>query len=108
MSIGEALAGARGQAGLTVADVSEQTRIRQGLIRDIEGDNFAGCGGDFYARGHIRSIARAVGTDPEPLIEEYDLAHRPPEPPAAPGGDGGTGEPDWPGRRRRPGPLRWW
>jgi hypothetical protein len=30
------------------------------------------CGGDFYVRGHIRSIAQAVGTDPEPLIEEYD------------------------------------
>ena len=72
MSIGEVLAGARDQAGLSIAQVSEQTRIRQGIIQGIEADDYAVCGGDFYARGHIRSIAQAVGTDPEPLIEEYD------------------------------------
>jgi hypothetical protein len=84
VSIGEALTGARDQAGLTVAQVSQETRIRQTIIKCIEGDDFAVCGGDFYARGHIRSIARAVGTDPAPLIEEYDAAHRALEPiPAA-------------------------
>ncbi len=72
MSIGEVLAGARDQAGLSIAQVSEQTRIRQGIIQGIEADDYGVCGGDFYARGHIRSIAHAVGTDPEPLIEEYD------------------------------------
>ena len=72
MSIGEVLAGARDQAGLSIAQVSEQTRIRQGIIQGIEADDYAVCGGDFYVRGHIRSIAQAVGTDPEPLIEEYD------------------------------------
>lgn len=98
MSIGEAPAGARDLAGLTVGQVSEQTRIRQGIIRDIEGDNFSACGGDFYARGHIRSIARAVGTDPGPLIEEYDSAHRPPGPEAP--------EDAAPARRRHR--MRWW
>ena len=72
MSIGEVLAEARDQAGLSIAQVSEQTRIRQGIIQGIEADDYGVCGGDFYARGHIRSIAQAVGTDPEPLIEEYD------------------------------------
>ena len=72
MSIGEVLAGARDQAGLSIAEVSEQTRIRQGIIQGIEADDYGVCGGDFYARGHIRSIAHAVGTDPGPLIEEYD------------------------------------
>lgn len=72
MSIGEVLAGARDQAGLSIAQVSEQTRIRQGIIQGIEADDYAVCGGDFYVRGHIRSIAQAVGTDPAPLIEEYD------------------------------------
>jgi hypothetical protein len=72
VSIGEVLAEARDQAGLSIAQVSEQTRIRQGIIQGIEADDYAVCGGDFYVRGHIRSIAQAVGTDPEPLIEEYD------------------------------------
>jgi transcriptional regulator with XRE-family HTH domain len=76
--IGEALAGARRQADLTVAEVSERTRIRATIIRAIENDDYSACGGDFYARGHIRSIAKAVGTDPEQLIHEYDTAHRAP------------------------------
>jgi hypothetical protein len=76
--IGETLAAARQQAGLTVAEVSERTRIRPTIIRAIEDDDYTSCGGDFYARGNIRDIARVVGTDPEPLIREYDAAHRAP------------------------------
>ena len=76
MSIGQALAEARQQAGLTVADVSQRTRIREGIIRGIEADDFSVCGGDFYARGHIRSIAKVVGADPAPLVTEYDQVWR--------------------------------
>jgi Helix-turn-helix domain len=72
MSIGETLAEARREAGLTVTQVSQRTRIRETIIRGIEQDDYAPCGGDFYARGHVRSIARVVGTDPVPLIAEYD------------------------------------
>lgn len=72
MTIGDALAAGRRQAGLTVTQVSQRTCIRETIIRGIERGDFSGCGGDFYARGHIRSIAKAVGVDPEPLIDEYD------------------------------------
>ena len=75
MSIGDTLAEARRQSGLTVTQVSERTRIRETIIRGIEQNDFSACGGDFYARGHIRSIASVVGLDPEPLIQEYDQAH---------------------------------
>ena len=85
VSIGEVLASARGQAGLTVTQVSQRTRIRETLIGGIERDDFSGCGGDFYARGHIRAIARAVGTDGEPLVGEYDSSHGTPQAPAAAG-----------------------
>jgi hypothetical protein len=72
VTIGDALAAGRSQAGMTVTQVSQRTCIRETIIRGIERGDFSGCGGDFYARGHIRSIARAVGVDPEPLIGEYD------------------------------------
>lgn len=75
MSIGQTLADARSQAGLTVEQVSEVTRIRRPLVEAIENDDFTGCGGDFYARGHIKSIARAVGIDAAPLVAEFDAAH---------------------------------
>jgi cytoskeletal protein RodZ len=58
-----------------MTEVSARTRIRETVIRGIEQDDFASCGGNFYARGHIRSIARVVGVDPEPLIREFDDAH---------------------------------
>jgi cytoskeletal protein RodZ len=75
VSIGDALAQARSQAGLTITQVSQRTCIRETVIRGIEQDDFSACGGDFYARGHIRSIARVVGADPEELVGEYDRAH---------------------------------
>ena len=55
MSIGEDLAEARRRAGLTVTEVSQRTRIRETIIRCIERDNFAGCGGD----SPLRAISSA-------------------------------------------------
>ena len=80
MSIGDALATARRQAGLTTTQVSQRTCIRETIIRGIERGDYSACGGDFYARGHIRSIARAVGLDPDELIREYDATQAPPQP----------------------------
>jgi cytoskeletal protein RodZ len=79
VSIGDALAEARSRAGLTITQVSQRTCIRETIIRGIERGDFSACGGDFYARGHIRSIARAVGADPDELIREYDVAHGSPQ-----------------------------
>jgi len=58
-----------------VTQASERTCIRETIILGIEHDDYSACGGDFYTRGHIRAIAKAVGTDPVPLISEYDTAH---------------------------------
>jgi cytoskeletal protein RodZ len=76
VSIGATLAAARRRAGFTVSEVSQRTRVTEPIIRGIEQDDYAACGGDFYARGHIRAIARAVGEDPVPLIDEFDSTWR--------------------------------
>jgi cytoskeletal protein RodZ len=76
VSIGQTLAQARRRAGLSVAQVSEQTRIRPLIIRGIEADDYSMSGGDFYARGNIRDIAEVVGAESRPLIEEYDRTYR--------------------------------
>ena len=72
MSVGEQLTAARLRAGLSVDDVSAATRIRSGLLTAMEADDFSRCGGAFYARGHLRSIARVLDADPDPLIAEFD------------------------------------
>ncbi|WEO94911.1 RodZ domain-containing protein [Streptomyces sp. FXJ1.172] len=84
--VGRALQQARIAAGLTVDDVSSATRVRIAIVHAIEADDFGPCGGDVYARGHIRTLAKAVRLDPAPLIAQYDAEHggRPAPTPAAP------------------------
>jgi cytoskeleton protein RodZ len=72
MALGKALTDARIAANLSIEDVGAATRVRNAVIAGIEAEEFRLCGGDVYARGHIRAIARAVGIPAEPLIEEFD------------------------------------
>ena len=70
--IGPELHAARTRLGLTVDQLAERTRIRPHVIESIEVDDFAPCGGDFYARGHLRTLARVLGIDVTPLLAAYD------------------------------------
>jgi cytoskeletal protein RodZ len=79
VSIGDALAAARREAGLTITQVSQRTCIRETIVRGIERGDYSACGGDFYARGHIRSMARAVGLEPDALVREYDATQAAPQ-----------------------------
>lgn len=82
--VGARLAEARSEAGLSVEDLSSRTYIRPGVIRGIEKDDFSACGGPFYARGHIRTLAHTLGVDDAPLLEQFDRQHGAPEPRLAP------------------------
>lgn len=77
--VGPELAAARTRLGLTVDQLADRTRIRPHVIESIEVDDFAPCGGDFYARGHLRTLARVLGIDVTPLLTSYDerYAHAP-------------------------------
>ncbi|SOD64148.1 protein RodZ, contains Xre-like HTH and DUF4115 domains [Streptomyces zhaozhouensis] len=74
-SVGRTLQQARIDAKLTVDEVSSATRVRVPIVRAIEADDFSRCGGDVYARGHVRTLARAVGLEPAELIELYNAQH---------------------------------
>ncbi|MDT0382246.1 helix-turn-helix domain-containing protein [Streptomyces sp. DSM 42041] len=84
-SVGRALQKARIDARLTVEEVSTSTRVRVPIVHAIEDDDFSRCGGDVYARGHVRTLARAVGLDADALVAQYDAEHggRPEPTPAA-------------------------
>lgn len=70
--IGPELAAARNRLGLSVDQLADRTRIRPHVIESIEVDDFAPCGGDFYARGHLRTLARLLAVDAAPLLASYD------------------------------------
>ena len=71
LTLGTEIRGARERAGYTVAKIAEISRIRETLIKDIEADDFTSCGGNAYARGHIRTIAKIVKLNPDQLIEKF-------------------------------------
>ncbi len=76
MSIGAGLSQARLDAGLSLDQVSDATRVRKGLLEALERDDFDACGGDVYARGHIKSYCSVVGVDPAPFLAEFDAQRR--------------------------------
>ena len=75
MSLGEFLQGARESVGLSIDELSDRTSIRAGLLREIENNNFIHCGGDTYARGHLRNIAAVISVDAQTLIDLYNNEH---------------------------------
>jgi hypothetical protein len=70
--IGPELLAARTRLGLSIDQLAGRTRIRPHVIESIEVDDFAPCGGDFYARGHLRTLARVLGVDVTPMLAAYD------------------------------------
>jgi cytoskeletal protein RodZ len=75
MSLGEFIQGARESAGLSIDELAERTSIRAGLLKEIEKNNFVHCGGDTYARGHLRNIAPIISVDAQTLIDLYNKEH---------------------------------
>ncbi len=72
MSIGEQLKAARIERGFSLHDVAERMRVRERIIQDIENNRYETSGGNTYAKGHIRTLARLYGMDVEKLINEFD------------------------------------
>lgn len=77
--IGPLIAAARQRARLSIDTLSERTRIRPHVLECIEVDDFESCGGDFYARGHLRTLARIFGLDGDDLVRIYDERYARPE-----------------------------
>jgi cytoskeletal protein RodZ len=71
LTLGTEIRDARERAGFSVAKIAEITRIRETLIKDIESDQFESCGGNAYARGHIRTIAKVLNLNADLLIEKF-------------------------------------
>jgi len=75
MTLGEFLQEARENAGLSVDELAHIVNLRPGLIKAMESNDFLPCGGDTYARGHIRNIAQITGSNAQELLAIYDEEH---------------------------------
>jgi cytoskeletal protein RodZ len=72
MSLGSMISKARKDAGLSIDDLSAATNIRGTLLREMESDNFSQCGGETYARGHLRNIAIKLNADPQIFLTAFE------------------------------------
>jgi len=70
-TIGEALRRAREAAGLSLDDVAERTKVRPGILREIDADGHDKLPALTYSLGFVKAYARTVGMDPAAAAERY-------------------------------------
>jgi cytoskeleton protein RodZ len=67
--IGQELAAAREARGLALADVAQQLKFAPRQLEALEQEQFAALPGATFAKGMVRSYARLLKLDPEPLLQ---------------------------------------
>lgn len=72
MSLGALITKTRTSARLSIEDLSKLTNIPATLLRDMEADNFKKCGGETYARGHLRNIAAKLDVDERIFLDLFE------------------------------------
>jgi cytoskeletal protein RodZ len=72
MTLGSLIVKAREGAALSIEELAEVTSIRPSLLREIESNDFSHCGGQTYARGHIRNIAKRLDADETEFLRMYE------------------------------------
>ena len=72
MSLGALIAKSRTDARLSIEDLAKVTNIPITLLRDMENDNFKKCGGETYARGHLRNIAAKLGVNERIFLDLFE------------------------------------
>mgnify|MGYP002654684183 CR=1 FL=1 len=75
MTLGSMISKARIDARLSIEDLSAATNIRTPMLRQMEANDFSQCGGETYARGHIRNIAQRLGIDPQIFLTAFEDEH---------------------------------
>ena len=81
--LGELLRRARESRGLTLEQISNETKIPYRHLQALEHGNVAAVPGEFYRRAEIRAYARAVRLDQNIALTEFERASNPPSARAA-------------------------
>ncbi|HLS85811.1 MAG TPA: helix-turn-helix domain-containing protein [Burkholderiales bacterium] len=80
LGVGRALAQAREAQGLEIADVAQQLKFMPRQIEALEAERFASLPGPTIARGMVRSYARLLKLEAEPLLSLMEGHVRSPDP----------------------------
>jgi cytoskeletal protein RodZ len=74
IGVGPALRKARQARGVSIAEASRDTRIRQEFIQALEAEDFDRLLGDVYVRGALRSYATYLGLPADRVLSRYSSA----------------------------------
>lgn len=74
LSFGSYLKKARLGKGMSVEDIMDYTRISKFVVQQIEADNLSKLPEPVFLKGFLRTYAKAVGVDPEDVIQRYNRA----------------------------------
>ena len=77
VGLGELLRRARESRGLTLEQISSETKIPYRHLKAIEHNNISAVPGDFYRRAEVRAYARAVQLDQNVALAELERASVP-------------------------------
>jgi transcriptional regulator with XRE-family HTH domain len=69
--IGELLRQARNRRSLTLAEISDATKIRVRYLRALETEDWDVMPAPAYARGFLRTYAAYLGLDADAIVEDY-------------------------------------
>lgn len=78
MTPGAVLAGRRAERGLTLEQASAATRIKSEHLGALEADEIERLPAPVYTRGYLRTYARYLGLDPEPLVDSLRASEQDP------------------------------
>ena len=71
---GEQLRVAREAAGLAQADVAARLKMPLRVVRSLEEEDWSRLGAPVFVRGQLRSYARLLGIDAEPVVDAAEVA----------------------------------
>jgi cytoskeleton protein RodZ len=70
-SLGDYLKQARKKKGLSLEKVASQTRIQEHHLQALESEDFANLPAKVFAKGFVRSYAKALGLDEEEALQHF-------------------------------------
>lgn len=76
MKFGESLKKERELRGITLDEISHQTKVHTRFLEAIERDDLRGLPAKAFAKGFLRSYARMVGLDEEQVITHFEYCYR--------------------------------
>ena len=80
-AFGERLRREREMRGITLAEISESTKIARRHLESLEKEDFDALPGGIFNKGFVRAYARFLGIDEDQAVADYSAASAEPLPP---------------------------